>query len=274
MVFQAYIDDSQDDDGTFVLAGYIASAERWASFSREWERMLPWATVQPDGRHRFKMSEMAMSPERMGRLPAFHTIINNHVEMSIATVIDRKLLNKFLDDLVAYVIRDVNGHKTEVELNIDNVKNVWRDQFFFAYLSLMDTFHKLASEGSDSFNIPGKVDFYFDETSKKGKILRGWDDYLAIRPAEYREKYGATPRFEDDEVFLPLQAADFRAWWVRRWAVEFGPDKASDGKFPFATAAKPIFNLVFYVDERQLKAILAEALGTAITTGASSLEGG
>src|SRR4051812_12497106 len=67
LVLQAYIDDSTQGD-VFVLAGYLASAAEWAAFSREWEAMLPLASIQEDGRYRFKMSEMASSPERMSRV--------------------------------------------------------------------------------------------------------------------------------------------------------------------------------------------------------------
>ena len=31
---------------------------------------------------------------------------------------------------------------------------------------------------------------------------------------------------------MPLQAADYRAWWVRRWAVEFGDDAGRLGTYP------------------------------------------
>lgn len=38
---QAYIDDSYNEDGTFVLAGHVATADAWEAFSREWEQALP-----------------------------------------------------------------------------------------------------------------------------------------------------------------------------------------------------------------------------------------
>jgi hypothetical protein len=49
-------------------------------------------------------------------------------------------------------------------------------------------------------------------------IIEAWDRYMASRPANIRNLYGARPRFENDQNFLPLQAADFWAWWVREWS--------------------------------------------------------
>jgi hypothetical protein len=65
-----------------------------------------------------------------------------------------------------------------------------------------------------------KVNFIFDEQSEKRKILSAWEEYISRREEEVRRLYGERPRFEDDTEFLPLQAADFWAWWIRRWYVK------------------------------------------------------
>ena len=41
MVLEGYVDDSgsSPDGNVFVLAGYISTAEKWAEFSSEWERI-------------------------------------------------------------------------------------------------------------------------------------------------------------------------------------------------------------------------------------------
>ncbi|WP_417628864.1 DUF3800 domain-containing protein [Pararhodobacter aggregans] len=59
------------------------------------------------------------------------------------------------------------------------------------------------------------VDFYFDERSEKEKIRRGWDLYLETKPNMVRSRFGHEPRFEDDTVFLQLQAADLVAGLAR-----------------------------------------------------------
>jgi len=85
MVFQAFIDDSYTPDGEFVLAGHVATAESWVAFAKEWEELLPFGTIAPNGKFHFKMSEMAALPERMERLPAFWRAIQNHVAALIVT---------------------------------------------------------------------------------------------------------------------------------------------------------------------------------------------
>ena len=83
----------------------------------------------------------------------------------------------------------------------------------------MDHFHQQGREAlQDLIPLTEKVDFYFDDQTEKSIILRGWDDFVAEMPDdEIKQYYGATPRFENDQDFLPLQAADLWAWWVREW---------------------------------------------------------
>ena len=88
------------------------------------------------------------------------------------------------------------------------------------FRALIDIFHTARIHGGDVASqllpLDKKVDFYFDRHSSKGAIIAAWEDYLSARSDEVRDLYGATPRFEDDRDFLPLQAADFWAWWVRK----------------------------------------------------------
>src|ERR1700688_2027339 len=141
MAWQAYIDDSYTPEGTFVLGGYIATAENWAQFAKEWNALLPsGGTVANNGRYHFKMSEMSTTPQRMERAPAFYWIIERHVHSAASC-----------------------------KINIADLKRAAGDR------------------------------------------------YVSGRPANIKGVYGAAPRFEDDQQVLPLQAADFWAWWVRKW---------------------------------------------------------
>jgi hypothetical protein len=38
-MLQAYVDESEGD-GIYVLAGYVSTANQWASFSKEWDQFL------------------------------------------------------------------------------------------------------------------------------------------------------------------------------------------------------------------------------------------
>jgi hypothetical protein len=75
MVLRAFVDESEGEDGTFVLAGHIADVGAWAHFAEEWKDLLPsWGTLRADGERHFKMSEMAQLDERMERVPAFYRV--------------------------------------------------------------------------------------------------------------------------------------------------------------------------------------------------------
>jgi hypothetical protein len=49
---------------------------------------------------------------------------------------------------------------------------------------------------------------------KRKAIISEWTKYIELREEELKPLYGATPRFENDQEFLPLQAADLWAWWI------------------------------------------------------------
>lgn len=266
MVLQAYMDESTDDEsGLFVLAGYISSAEKWAQFSREWETLLPLSALQEDGRYRFKMSEMAQ--RRMGNVPAFLHVIRKYAEMSVSCVVDKTVLQRVLGRLTAHV--SVEGG--EQQIDIESIKKAWGDPYYFGFRALMDGFHQLRSEKSPLVPLSDEpVDFYFDEHSRKKVIRLIWDDYLRRRPVEQRSWFGSEPRFENDEKFLPLQAADCWAWWARRWAAEHGASDLTRGTYPFPTSGNKIFNLTIYADEETLRRTLARAIGQAIIQSAET----
>lgn len=217
MSLQAVIDDSQDAGGVYVLAGYIASAEAWAQFAREWERLLPMAVMGKSGKYRFKMSEMAATEERMSRVPAFYRVIEEHVQASISAKI-------YLPDL-----RRVQARIFAPGLDID--WGLYANPYFITFRCLMDKFHSERPRITEWFPEDQKIDFYFDNQAEKGAIAAMWDNYIAEREDKIKRFYGAAPSFRNDEEFLPLQAADFWAWWVRKWYRDGTPEKIQKWEF-------------------------------------------
>jgi len=195
LVLQAFIDDSYKADGIFVLAGYIATAESWANFSKEWEEILPLGLRNSEGNFYFKMSEMALIPERMSRVPAFYRVIEKNTLMALSCSINLRELKK-----------------AKQRLSIPGRRIKWGrvcNPYYFTFRCLLEMFHYNKSSLSPDVIPDEKVDFYFDNQAEKKWILPTWDRYIKARREDYRHNYGATPRFEDDLDFLPLQAADF-----------------------------------------------------------------
>ena len=210
MVLQAFIDDSAAPNGTFVLGGYVASAEAWTNFTKEWEEILHFGVRGKDGTHHFHMTEMARLPERMKRVLFFYRVIEANVLCAISCQIN---------------IPDIQRAIARISIPDANVAfERFDNPYLFTYRCLMDNwnFHrnKLLK---DVISLDDKVEFIFDNRAEKKFIYAGWDDFVENRPNEYRPFYGSHPRFEDDKEFLPLQAADFWAWWVRKWCDEGTP---------------------------------------------------
>ena len=220
MTLQAFIDDSASDASVgdyFVLAGHVASAEQWVKCSREWAKLLEWAPVNPlTGTHRFKMAEMASNEEGQFRTSAFYRIIEDNVICSVSV---RLRLSALANAKARFFAPHTKMHW-----------QFFKTPFNVAFKTLMDQFH--AGKAAFAPEIPRgePVNFIFDEQSEKAQIFAVWDEYLATRPADWRREFGGIPRFENDETFLPLQAADLWAGAVRRWsdAGEIGKLRDSD----------------------------------------------
>ena len=206
VVFQAFMDDSYTPNGTFVLGGYVASAEAWAAFAKEWESLLPLATRNRRTRaFRFKMSEMA---QFMDRVPTFHNVIADHALLALSCKINLADLRRARERIW--------GDNLIIDWNFAD------RPFSFCYAGLMGTFHSMRIKHDPSGQMAGllpldqKVDFYFDMQSEREEIQSAWENFKTSESDDIEALYGALPRFENDEEFLPLQAADFWAWWVRK----------------------------------------------------------
>ncbi|MGE0579913.1 DUF3800 domain-containing protein [Reyranella sp.] len=224
MIFRAAVDESENRsrDGLFVMGGHVATAEAWAKFSAEWEKMLPAGTRAKNGNMHFKMDEMDDNDERRSRVPWFFRIIEQHVLFSFSCVIDKGDLRRAM------------GRVWIPDCDIDwgFVANPYK----ITFRALYDMFHTnrhIIDNVVPSLNEP--IDFVFDNrTDAKKEILESWDDYLASRPPETKQFYSkSVPRFLDDQEFVPLQAADFWAWWIRHWAEAGTLDNQDTGDFGY-----------------------------------------
>jgi hypothetical protein len=85
------------------------------------------------------------------------------------------------------------------------------------YFTLFYSVILSAASFMDKANLDGTVNFIFD---KQGKIGQRALDYFHFvkeyAPANIQRRLGAEPIFENDSDWLPLKAADVRAWEIRR----------------------------------------------------------
>ena len=223
--WQAFMDESFSDE-EFVLAGHIASAEAWAQFAEEWEELLP---NSGNGKVPLKMTKlMARDPERA---QAFYRVIEKYVPVSISCRINMGDLKRAL----ARAQKIATGVPTSdpfLKFCVDF--GPWENAYNHVFRALLDNFHRNKATNAKYIPMDQKVDFIFDDRTEKKPILDAWDKFIENQEDDVRVEYGATPRFERDEDFFPLQAADLWAWQVRKWyeedAADF-PDKMRDFNF-------------------------------------------
>jgi Protein of unknown function (DUF3800) len=200
--FKAFIDGSAcPPDGDFVLGGYIARAETWAQFTKDWEELLPLGTRAKNGNFHFKMSEMARTPEGQERARLFYAVIEKYPLIAISCRIN------LIDFTQALESADILCSRLNIANNFDR----WKNPYFFLFRNLMDRFHEQREQFKDGIPLSEKIDFIFDDQTEKSYILAAWDEIVESQPEEIQRYYGATPRFESDQDCLPLQAADFWA---------------------------------------------------------------
>jgi len=89
---------------------------------------------------------------------------------------------------------------------------------------------------------------------------------------EVKKYYGSTPAFRDEIKFLPLQSADFYAWWVRKWYVDGMPEKIREfdfGTFTRKRGEKEHLVVEISFNEDQLTANFIQMLRAQIGPGYS-----
>lgn len=188
---QAFIDDSVEQGRVLVLAGYISTAEKWAKFSNEWQSRLDHA-----GWSRFKMAEIATSqrPEVSGW---FYRAIEDHVEAFVAVAVDITALKQAVDE-VGVRPRDRPGY-------LEN-------PYVMAFRAIQD----FTIQHQHELGITEPIDFIFDERGEEKQVREGYEIFREFCRDDLKPLIGRAPRFESDDDFLPLQAADLLAWHVRR----------------------------------------------------------
>jgi Protein of unknown function (DUF3800) len=212
MVLNAYIDGSGTGDPKhLVLAGYIATADIWIEFSKDWKAQLDEAKLPY-----FKMHEQVARPEIAAW---FYRLIEKHdIKAAISCVIHT-------DELVR-VNRSIK-YPPHI-INTEQIEN----PYYFGFKAIID----VLAQNQQKLGISGPVNFIFDEESEKERVLQGWELMKAASSPEIAKLYGETPAYQNDKKIMPLQAADLYAWWILKWEREGLIEAVRD--LPFAWETK------------------------------------
>ena len=97
------------------------------------------------------------------------------------------------------------------------------------------------------------IDFIFDLQSESTLIVTAWEGFQANMPEPFQKMAQNMPIFRRDEDFLPLQAADLLAFWMRKSYSQKGTVLTYDYPFPWPAARDNFFMLQGELDEKGVR---------------------
>ena len=95
VTIQAFIDDSYEQKKVLILAGYIASADQWTAFSKEWFYRLDQARWTS-----FHMVEIGnRDPKKNDIAGWFYRAVEDHVRAFVAIAVEIEPLHRVVREL-------------------------------------------------------------------------------------------------------------------------------------------------------------------------------
>jgi hypothetical protein len=203
---KAFIDDSGSggDSPWYVLAGYVGTTQSWAAFDEPWRAILDW---RPKLDY-FKASEAeslrsdgkwagVSEDDRNERINAFIEVIGKHALRSLYVRVKQQDYNEVIKPYVP---------------------EQWDNAYYFLFTGII-----AAGTSVEKYFGPSRpIEFVFDNANELEKPSHKL--YNQVAGAPQFGKRVIKVRYEDEQQFLPLQAADLLAWQVRRrFSIEESP---------------------------------------------------
>ena len=214
VVLQGFVDDSGSSDGNiFTLAGFLSTAELWEQFSDGWQAICEQPPKMPD----FKMTKARQMIGPRCSQAQYDARIRDLTDLT-----KRKAMYR-----IAALTARPNYERIvrgAIPKEIDSI-----------YFVLFFTVIMAAARIMDMEKLDGTVDFVFD---KQGSTIESecvrWYNWMKSHPQapeSMKRRMGRTPIFRDDNLVLPLKAADMQAWHIRRHLNEEQPNKIPPGEY-------------------------------------------
>ncbi len=226
MALVMYVDESEDEDAHFVLAGYLAPADAWGSFIEDWQDVLRESPAQ----EAFHMVECRQQGADW-KLLKLISIIQQYARAGVCVAVRK-------DDFDA----EVRG---KISKGLDTPYRF----LFYRVLTATLAFQK-------TFGINEPVSYIFDEKFHESDIVSsGYADFYNALPEEAQKMIDGRPIHRSDVQAVPLQAADILAWWARR-VLAFAQDEKD-----FVAANKYLFDgkvpiiMIYHNRERLAKEV-------------------
>lgn len=196
---QSFTEDSESQTGErrLYLATYVMAAEQWIHFSDDWD-----AVLKTDPKIDFFTMKEAHDPMG-GQFRKFTEAQRDEKLMALAKVVEK--------------YRPFAFHTSVSRKDYEGLKNGFYP-FQTPYLPLyFATLFGVARNLERWGLAEEKCRFIFDETTAlPSRVVPMFDGMMGIISDEERARVEGIPDFRSDKDEIPLQAADFLAWHVRR----------------------------------------------------------
>jgi uncharacterized protein DUF3800 len=229
-MLQVWIDDSGrlNSSRVCVLGGYIAQAEQWAEFSEKWQAVLE---EEPRVQY-FKMSECMAAldefegftyGERCYKLRQLVKLVPQYARAGIVATVPSEPYQRIFASLIE--------------------REYHRRPYHLLAHGLMAQFIRFALQEGINDRVEFYLDYQGDEPQAMKDIISEFQQFVAAAPPEAQALFSGLPKFENDDEFKPLQAADMLVWCARH-SHEIEGALAGD----IGTITQPLNDIPLYQD--------------------------
>jgi hypothetical protein len=193
--------------------------------------------IGPSGMKRFKMTEMVHRPEIAGYF--YRTIEEYNISAAISCSFDTAGLVRFVDQ---FIEPSAAGYRRLI------------NPYLYASIQIVENL-ALAQK---KMGLHEPIDFIFDNEAEKESLVPYWNWIRDSFKPDIRKLICNCPIFRKDEDFMPLQAADLWAWWVRKWFKDGNKDGVANLDLPWG-AKRYIKRFHHHYDETFLRSMLEKS---------------
>lgn len=251
LMLTAYFDDSGTDDQSLycLLAGFLAREVAWEAFNEDWANALqsdpPLAGLHMSA----SCFEGFSNEQRDKKLEDLVGVINKHDPVLFACMVHRPLFDAICDEFMG-----------DMRALSKRERRLIRSPYILCLAVVM---HWLSRQLAiiSAIQPDEQVDLILDVQPGFAGTVQDFHDTFKKQVPLYAATFGRII-FDSDKNVLPLQAADFVAWSIRRTfaTAENYPDQWPD---PFGTLAQlQTLGLIHELNEQDMRECLRFSAAT------------
>ena len=216
-----------------MVAGYVAPAKVWRTFSIEWQTVL-------DKRPKLKYFHTVEANSRTGAFSNWDAWPKEKIEERAQEL--ARIVECHADQLIG-ILCVVREREFRALVPPALFGYPYSDPYHFCFNRVIMS----TRQARDERNLRDKVKFIFDNQNRLGFDVRGeLPKMLKYVESQERGFIAGAPSFEDDKDAVPLQAADMVAWHLRYHSIK-GIDPAEGSVL--SRLMKPGFNAGWWSPE-------------------------